>query len=260
MSKATPSFLKKKSDGLALPVGWRKASARQRRQKFFGSCFQKRTACLAFSLAFSFAHASDKIVLIAGDDSLPVFDNAAGAMQAHLHASSGDVQRLSAALAGPHAASLGHVLAAVASMRPGPGQGCFVFATSHGGRNEGLYLSNSDDFLTPRALDAALRQGCGEAPTVVVVSACFSGSFAQAPMVRANRIVLTAARADRTSFGCQAGRTYTVFDKCLLDSMDTGSAWPAVYSLVRRCVSREEALEGAVPSHPQAWFGAQAAR
>ena len=199
-------------------------------------------------------------MLIAGDDSLPVFDNASGAMQAHLHASSGDLQRLSAAASGGHAASLRNVLAAVASMRPAPGQGCFVFATSHGGRNEGLYLSNTDDFLTPRALDAALVRGCGDAPTVVVVSACFSGSFAQAPMTRANRVVLTAARADRTSFGCQAGRTYTVFDKCLLDSMDTGSAWPAVYGLVRRCVSREEALEDAVPSHPQAWFGAHATR
>ena len=199
-------------------------------------------------------------MLIAGDNSLPVFDNAANAMQAHLHAKSDDVQRLSAAAPGAHAASLGHVLAAVASMRPGPGQSCFVFATSHGGRNEGLYLSATDDFLTPRALDAALVRGCGDAPTVVVVSACFSGSFAQAPMTRANRIVLTAARADRTSFGCQAGRTYTVFDKCLLGSLDTSSAWPAVYGLVRRCVSREEALEGAVASHPQAWFGVQAAR
>ncbi len=259
MSKARPS-LKKRSKRLLSPLSRARRRLSDREQKFFGSFFQKRTACLAFLLVAGIAHASDKVVLVAGDDSLPVFDNAAGALQARLHAVSADVQRLSASAAGAHAASLQNVLAAVAAMRPQAGQGCFVFATSHGGEHEGLYLSDTDDFLTPRALDAALVRGCGDAPTVVVVSACFSGSFARAPMTRANRIVLTAARADRTSFGCQAGRTYTVFDKCLLDSLETSTVWQTVYGLVRRCVSREEVLEGAVPSHPQAWFGAQAAR
>ena len=79
-------------------------------------------------------------------------------------------------------------------------------------------------------------------------------------MTRANRVVLTAARADRTSFVCQAGLTYTVYDKCLLDAMGGGAAWRTVYGQVQRCVSREEAIEGAVPSHPQAWFGARAAK
>jgi hypothetical protein len=134
-----------------------------------------------------------------------------------------------------------------------------VFATSHGGKNEGLWLSASEEFLTPAALDHALLRGCGNAPTEVVVSSCFSGSFAQPPMTRPNRIVLTAARPDRTSFGCRAGRTYTVYDQCLLGALDAGGTWQQAFATVKACVAAEEARDDVTPSEPQAWFGAQVA-
>jgi hypothetical protein len=134
-----------------------------------------------------------------------------------------------------------------------------VFATSHGGKNEGLWLSASEDFLTPRALDQALLAGCGDAPTAVVISACFSGIFAQPPMTRANRIVLTAARPDRTSFGCHAGRTYTVYDQCLLAAFARSGSWKAAYASIRTCVAAEEEREQVTPSEPQGWFGAEVA-
>ena len=68
-----------------------------------------------------------------------------------------------------------------------------MYATSHGVKGEGLYLSSVDEVLTPGELDTALRVGCGEAPTVVVISACYSGQFTQSPMTRPNRVILTAA-------------------------------------------------------------------
>ncbi len=197
-------------------------------------------------------------VLIAGDDSLPVFDNATRGVQADLADSgTGNIVRLSAASTGPDAATLAHVLAAVANMHPAPGQGCLVFATSHGGKHAGLYLADGDTFLTPRALDAALRQGCGAAPTVVVISACYSGSFTQPPMARPNRVVLSAARPDRSSFGCGAGRTYTVYDACLLKAWRPGAAWQTVFAVVKGCVRNEELIEGARASEPQGWFGSK---
>ena len=215
---------------------------------------------LLASAAPARAAAPDKVVLVAGDDSLPVFDNATVRLKGALDADgAGDVVRLSAASTGADAATLDHVLQAVSAMHPAPGQGCLVFATSHGGKHLGLYLSQGDVFLTPKALDAALVRGCGTAPTVVVISACYSGSFTQTPMARPNRVVLSAARPDRSSFGCGAGRTYTVYDACLLKAWRPGTPWQQVYAIVKGCVRNEELIEKVRPSEPQAWFGKNAA-
>ena len=216
----------------------------------------------AAGLTAAQAAAPDKVVLIAGDDSLPVFDNAVQGVQADLAAAGAgarDVVRLSAAATGADSATLGHVLAAVAGMHPTPGQGCLVFATSHGGKHAGLFLADGETFLTPRALDAALTQGCGAAPTAVVISACYSGSFTEAPMARPNRVVLAAARPDRSSFGCGAGRVLTVYDACLLKAWRPGAAWQSVFAVVKGCVRTEELIEQVRASEPQAWFGPRVA-
>jgi hypothetical protein len=201
-----------------------------------------------------------RTVLIAGDGSLQVFDNAVSAFAARLPPHT-EITRLSASTQAMHSyhlrsATLSHVLGAIAAMHPLPGQGCLVFATSHGVDNEGLYLSVRDEVLSPPALDNALELGCGQAPTVVVISSCFSGVFARPPMTRDNRIILTAARPDRTSFGCHAGRTYTVYDQCLLTGMQHTTTWNQLYVSVKSCVAAEERREDVTPSEPQAWFGA----
>jgi hypothetical protein len=208
-----------------------------------------------------------KAVLIAGDWSAAAFDHATEAMQQRLLAGAvapADLQRLSAARAqigrdGVQSSTLDHVLAAIEQMHPAPGEGCFVFATSHGAYNAGLVLMPSQDFLTPAALDHALDAGCGNAPTVAIISACFSGSFAKPPMARANRIILTAARPDRTSFGCGAGFHYTVYDRCLLQAMDHSAAWREAYAEIKACVAKREKAFRITASGPQAWFGADVA-
>jgi hypothetical protein len=207
---------------------------------------------------------SYKAVLIAGDRSAAAFDHATEAMRDRLlagHAAPGDIQRLSASRAviaqdGAGSSSLGHVLAAIERMHPAADQGCFVFATSHGGFEEGLVLVPSENYLTPEALDEALTAGCGDAPTVAIISGCFSGGFTKPPMARANRIILTAAREDRPSFGCGAGFHYTVYDRCLLQAMDHASTWRAAYAMITGCVTTRERELDARPSGPQAWFGA----
>lgn len=197
-------------------------------------------------------------VLIAGDDELPVFDNAAAAVETLLQRTGAatTITRLSATRQDKLAPStLAGALAAIAAMRPAPGQACLVFATSHGVPAAGLYLSHDEEVLTPAALDRALAAGCAQAPTVVIISSCFSGLFTQQGMPRPNRVILTAARADRTSFGCGAGRTYTVYDRCLLDSLEQDHTWPSVFTSVRTCVTSEERREKVEPSLPQASFG-----
>jgi hypothetical protein len=208
-------------------------------------------------------YAGYKVVLVAGDDSIRVFDNAVAAMRRLLLTRRGfapdDVLFLSATHSGDQEATLQHVMDAIADMKPAIGQGCLVFATSHGVHDGGLWLSASQTPLSPLALDLAVTTGCGDAPTVVLVSACFSGSFAQPPMARPNRIILTAARPDRTSFGCKAGRRFTVYDQCLLRSLAAAGDWRQVYDQTRGCVGEEELREQVVPSEPQGWFGDQVA-
>lgn len=202
-------------------------------------------------------------VLVAGDNAQPVFDNAIRALDTWLRGqgvAAADIHRLSADPAPRDSkiepATLRRALGRIASLHAAPGDGCFVFITSHGGRGLGIYLSRDDEMLRPAALAQALAEGCGAAPTVVIVSGCYSGAFARAPMAAPNRIVLTAARADRSSFGCAADRTYTDYDACLLGTLAHAATWQAVSSEARGCVARRERQLGETPSLPQAAFGA----
>ena len=204
-----------------------------------------------------------KVVLVAGDDAEPVFDNAVAAF-AHWLIERGvptaDIHRLSAQ---PETrdpaiepASASRVLYRISSLDARPGQRCLVFVTSHGGRDEGVWLSYRREFLTPAELARAVSLGCAAVPTVVIVSSCYSGAFAGGPMQAPNRIILTAARADRPSFGCQADRTYTVFDECLLAALPHEPTWRATFKRNLACVGRRESRLNVLPSHPQAFFGA----
>jgi hypothetical protein len=66
---------------------------------------------------------------------------------------------------------------------------------------------------------------------------------------------MTAARADRPSFGCQADRTYTVFDECLLAALPRARLWRGVFDLSRACVRQRERQMGVLPSEPRHFFG-----
>ena len=74
-------------------------------------------------------------------------------------------------------------------------------------------------------------------------------------MARANRIILTAAREDRPSFGCGAGFQYTVYDRCLLQAIDHSATWRAAYAMLAGCVATRETVLQFRPSEPQAYFG-----
>ncbi len=73
-------------------------------------------------------------------------------------------------------------------------------------------------------------------------------------MARANRIILTAARPDRPSFGCGVGFTYNTFDQCLLGSLDGAATWQIVFDRARGCVTTREGAMRETPSEPQAYF------
>src|SRR3984893_6957721 len=201
-------------------------------------------------------------LLAAGDIAEPVFDNAVAAFGQWLAArgvAPRDIHRLSARPFDPttEAASAAQLLRRIALLSPRPGDRCLIFITSHGEHGRGVHLAYSGERLTPAALAQALSACCGSAPTVVIVSSCYSGSFAVGPMLAPNRIILTAARADRPSFGCQADRTYTVFDECLLAAMPRARLWRGVFAASLACVRQRERRMGVLPSEPQHFFGSK---
>ena len=204
-----------------------------------------------------------QVVLAAGDDAEPVFDNAARALGQRLAAAgvpAANIHRLSASGAEVGAAvepALANVLLQrIGTLPARPGDRCLIFLTSHGERGAGLWLARSNTAVSPDQLAQALSRGCAAVPTVVVVSACYSGGFATGKMAKPNRIVLTAARDDRPSFGCQVHRVYNFFDECLLGALPKSATWRAVADGSRECVHRMERALGERPSEPQAYFGA----
>lgn len=132
--------------------------------------------------------------------------------------------------------------------------GCLVYFTSHGAP-EGVLVDQQ--ILTPGILNRILGATCRDRPTVVIVSACFSGVFVR-PLAHPNRMILTAARPDRTSFGCGEDNVYPFFDDCLLRSSPTAKDFAALAGAVKSCVAVREIAEGMKPpSEPQVWIGGE---
>ena len=134
--------------------------------------------------------------------------------------------------------------------------GCLIYFTSHGSP-DGIVLG--DELMTPSAMARIVDDACGERPAVVVVAACFSGVFIP-PLAGQNRMVLTAARPDRASFGCGEEDRYTFFDTCMLEQLPLAHNFAALGGAVQACVAkREQDLGAAPPSEPQLWIGPELA-
>jgi len=130
--------------------------------------------------------------------------------------------------------------------------GCLVYFTSHG--SPGGVVVNGQ-LLPPGLMDQLLDDTCGERPTIVIISACFSGVFV--PILQTtNRMVLTAARPDRSSFGCSESDKYPYFDACMLKVLPDAHYFAVLGPKVQACVAERETETGArPPSEPQLWIG-----
>ena len=132
------------------------------------------------------------------------------------------------------------------------GAGCLFYISTHGGP-EGVILGQQ--LLRPQLLAAMLDDACAARPSVVVISACFSGVFIP-PLQKPNRLIITAARPDRASFGCGEDDKYPYFDDCFLSVAPSAHDFAALGAAVQACVARREKETGAEPaSEPQVWIG-----
>ena len=113
----------------------------------------------------------------------------------------------------------------------------FLFMTSHGSREHELSLQQHAmklRNLPARELGHLLKDS-GIRYKVVVVSACYSGGFIE-PLRDDGTLIITAARADRSSFGCVDENEFTYFGRAFFKE-----ALPASRSF-QDAFSRAEAL------------------
>lgn len=133
--------------------------------------------------------------------------------------------------------------------------GCLLYFTSHGVPTAMVF--GNEPRMTPDMMANLVRATCGARPTVVIVSACYSGIFVNA-LSAPNRMVLTAASRERTSFGCSADDTYPWFDGCIIETLPTATDFLALAAGARTCVARKETERGVSPaSEPQLFVGAE---
>ena len=94
----------------------------------------------------------------------------------------------------------------------------FVHLTSHGARDGKLsaeFWPLAIDEVTPQMLRTWLDEA-GIRNRVISVSACYSGSWIE-PLTDPGTLVMTAADATHTSYGCGNGSTYTYFGRAVFD-------------------------------------------
>jgi hypothetical protein len=201
-----------------------------------------------------------KATLMTGDDSITAFDNARKTLKSeflHMGVTSDNIKELSMSpierKRGSLPSSAVNLAGALRDLSIGDQDACLIHMTSHGSP-QGFYLRNAAP-ISPKTLDGILNRACGDRPTVVMISACYSGVFVGPSMQKKNRIILTAARQDRTSFGCSAENQYTYWDACLIDSLPKAETWKSLYGTIQQCVQTKESKGQFKPSLPQAYFG-----
>ena len=137
------------------------------------------------------------------------------------------------------------------------------FVTSHGASGYGIVIHDRDRMeyvLSPRALRNALDKS-GIKKRVLILAACFSGQFLPAFANDPNTVVLTAAAADRTSFGCRAENDWTYFGDAMFNqALREGGGLVPAFQKAKRLITEWESRDNLTPSNPQLYVGVEAAK
>lgn len=137
-----------------------------------------------------------------------------------------------------------------------------LYLTTHGSEDHTLLID-----MDPLPLDqigaADLPRILAEHPfkyKVIVINACYSGGFI--PSLRNNdTMIITAARSDRSSFGCGEQSQLTWFGHAfLVDALNRDSDFAQAFKDARVEVAQWEKRDGYTPSEPQIDEGGGIAR
>jgi hypothetical protein len=155
-------------------------------------------------------------------------------------------------------ASIAAVAQAIGDKADGKQDLLFLYLVSHGGRTAELE-SDLPDYSSVQPISsistAAALRSAGVTRRVIVISACFAATWIPA-LADDNTIVITAAAKDRTSFGCDDSRRFTVFGEAFLGSLAARNiSFHDAFEDAKRKISAEESKERVTPSLPQAYVG-----
>jgi hypothetical protein len=118
----------------------------------------------------------------------------------------------------------------------------FVYLTSHGSKTHELILN--EDGLSLENLQAAalgrMLASTGIRWKVVVVSACYAGGFID-PVKDEHTLVITAARRDRTSFGCADENDFTYFGRAFFEqALPKSASFEDAFAMAQTLVDKWE--------------------
>lgn len=138
----------------------------------------------------------------------------------------------------------------------GPEDVLFLHMTSHGSKDHKFSVLFESMRLNdlPAKRIGEIVNGAGLPWRVVVVSACFSGGYIE-DLKSPRAMVITAASADRTSFGCENGREYTYFGEAYYRDSLTDADYRAAFERAVPLVREREERKGFKHSDPQIWVG-----
>lgn len=132
----------------------------------------------------------------------------------------------------------------------------FLVLASHGSKNTIAVSNAGEEFEDLYARDLArMLDDSGIRWRVIIISACYSGSFVK-PLANDHTIVITAAARNRPSFGCGSDRDLTWFGEAFWrDALPGAASLRDAFEAARREITEREEEEGERPSHPQGFFG-----
>src|SRR5579883_1315767 len=131
-----------------------------------------------------------------------------------------------------------------------------LYLTSHGSNHllsvhfPELALDNLPDRELKKLLDRA-----GIKWRIIVISACYSGSFIDT-LKDDNSLIITAAAKDKASFGCSSENDFTYFgDAYINHALRLDRSFISAFYRARDAIAEREKAENLVPSEPQIYIG-----
>jgi hypothetical protein len=135
----------------------------------------------------------------------------------------------------------------------------FLSISSHGAQDAVIAVSNSQlplNDLTDEDLAGALSDS-GIKWRVIIISACYAGGFIDS-LKDPRTIIITAAAADRTSFGCSNDRDLTYFGEAFYrDALPEARSLREAFEKAKSAIAARERREHVDASKPQAYFGTE---
>ena len=121
----------------------------------------------------------------------------------------------------------------------------FLFMTSHGSKEHEFALQHPYARVKdlPAKTLATMLESTGIRHKVIVVSACYSGGFIE-PLKNDYHLILTAARRDRSSFGCATENNFTYFGRAFFnESLPVATSFQDAFERAKISISQWEARD-----------------